>query len=93
MCEKGTPDGNNRQMGMEASWFRECFCLGITFVKKIDGRVTSTIYQQFLQKCVLPVINDIMGDGFIFQQDNCSVHNCSESCQNFFEERRISLLN
>ncbi len=64
----------------------------IALVKKIHGRVSSTLYQQFLQNYTLPVINDIMEDDFIFQQDNCSVH-VSESFQKFFEERRISLLN
>ena len=86
-------DRNNRQGGGGGIMFwGMLFSSGIVFVKKIDGRVTSTVYQQFLQKCALPVINDIMGDDFIFQQDNCSVH-VSESSQNFFEERGISLLN
>ena len=44
------------------------FCSKIIFVKKKDGRVTSTVYQQVLQKCGLPVISDIMGDDFIYNK-------------------------
>ena len=54
--------------------------------------LTSTVYQPFLQICDLPIIYDMIGDDFIFQQDNCSVH-VSESSQKLLEERRISLLN
>ena len=77
---------------MKASLSTECFFSSeITFVKKIDGRVTSTVYQQSFQNCALLVINDTMRDNFISQQDNCSVH-VSKSSQNFSEERGLSLV-
>ena len=68
------------------------FPSGKVFCETNNGRVTSTVYQQFPQNCALLVIYDMMRDDFIFEQDNCSVH-VSESSQNFFEERGVSLLN
>ena len=83
MLEKEKLDRNNRQGGGGGIMVWEMlFPSGIIFVKKVDGSLTSIVYQQFLQNCALPVIYDMMGDDFVIQQDNCSVH-VSGSSQSF----------
>ena len=50
------------------------FPAGQIFVKKMTGRVNSEAYIKMLKEYAIPVIRDILGEDFIVQQDNCSVH-------------------
>lgn len=65
---------------------------GELIVHRLDGRVNSSVYTKMLEKNVVPLLNSKYGEeGYIFQQDNCSVHVSKES-KNFFSRRKIKLL-
>jgi len=61
------------------------FSSGILCVKKITGKVTASSYQSLLSSFAVPLMFDLMGDDFLFQQDNCSVH-VARSTLDFLEE-------
>ena len=63
----------------------------IISVTRINGRITAKPYRSMVSSFALPAIFDLMGNCFILQQDNCSVH-VARSTLNFFEEKGIALL-
>lgn len=65
---------------------------GELIVHRLDGKVNSTVYTQMLDKNVIPLLKSKFGEqGYIFQQDKCSVHVSKEST-NYFNRRKIKLL-
>ena len=53
--------------------------------------MTADVYINLLKNKGLPFIKKCAGRGFIFQQDNCSIHVAKKS-KKYFEEAKISLL-
>ena len=43
-------------------------------VKRIEGIMDCAMYRDILEECLLPFANNIMVDGWQFQQDNDSKH-------------------
>lgn len=52
---------------------------------------TSESYLYNLEQYVLPAIRETVGDDFILQQDNCSVH-MSDLCLRYFHQKQIKVL-
>lgn len=64
---------------------------GTSPLAEITTRMDSEAYQGILQKSLLPHGSKIGGRGWIFQQDNASVH-VSNSSMAWFERKRLRLL-
>jgi transposase len=64
---------------------------GLTPLVKVDGRLNSILYQRLLTNYLLPVGNQIGGNGWVFQQDGASCHR-SRSTLGWFDRRNIELL-
>ena len=64
---------------------------GDIFLEEVNERMTADVYINLLKNKSLPFIIECAGKGFIFQQDNCSIHVAKKS-KKYFEEAKISLL-
>ena len=54
----------------------------------VSGRSNSDTYIKLLKDTAIPLMRDTLPDGFVLQQDNCSIH-VSKKC---FEDTGIELL-
>ena len=57
----------------------------------LDGKQNSQAYQKTLETHLLPKAKDLSGDGYIFQQDNASMH-CSNSTKGWLKQNNINVL-
>ena len=64
---------------------------GTTAIAFIDGTVNSLKYQEILKQYLLPSINAIVGQDWVFQQDNATPHT-SKSTKAWFAEHGISVM-
>lgn len=64
---------------------------GKTEIAFIQGTMNSQGYQSVLEQFLLPVADEISGDGWVFQQDNAAVHT-SRSTAQWFEDKHIQVL-
>ena len=60
-------------------------------VKKVTGKIKSDEYIETLREEAIPIIRDLIGDDFVLQQDNCSVHVLSKTLE-FLEGAAIEVL-
>ena len=67
------------------------FSTGHIFVKTVSGQITSDAYIKLMKDTAVPLRKDILPDGFVLRQENCSIH-VSKKSLDFFEETRIELL-
>ena len=67
------------------------FSTGHNFVKTVSGRIKSGTYSNLMKDTAILLMRDIFPDGFVLQQDNCSIH-VSKKNWTFFEEMGIQLL-
>ena len=67
------------------------FSSGTVYLKKITGSQNSETYEDLISTYAVPHILNELGDNYIFQQDNCSIH-VSKKMQNFFRDHNISIL-
>ena len=67
------------------------FSTGHIFVKTVSGRITSDAYIKLVEDTAFPLMRDLLPDGFVLQQDNCSIHNSKKSLD-CFEETGIEFL-
>ena len=63
----------------------------ILFVKTVTGRINSDNYIKLMKITAIPLMSEILPDGFVLQQDNCSTH-VSKKILAIFEETGIELL-
>jgi hypothetical protein len=64
---------------------------GKIFLQTLEGRQNSTKYKDLLTQIVVPQIVEEMGEDYVFQQDNCSIH-VSRMMKTFFQETGLALL-
>jgi transposase len=64
---------------------------GEIFLHMLEGRQNSGTYKALMEDVAVPAIMARMGDDFVFQQDNCSIH-VSSMMRDFFEDEGIRLL-
>lgn len=57
----------------------------------LDGRTNSTKYCDVLQHYLLPVVDDIYGEKWIFQQDFCALHQSNYTKQ-WFEANYVAVM-
>ena len=50
------------------------FSTGHIFVKTVSGRINSDTYINLMKDTAITLMRDILPDGFVLQQDNCSTH-------------------
>ena len=67
------------------------FSTGHIFVKTVSGRINSDTYNNLMKDTAIPLKRDILPDGFVLQQDNCSIRVLKKSLD-FFEETGIEPL-
>ena len=67
------------------------FSTGHIFIKTVSGPINSDTYINLMQDTAILLMRDILHDGFVLQQDNCSIH-VSKKRLDFFEETGIELL-
>ena len=67
------------------------FLIGHIFVKTVCGRMNSDTYIKLMKDTAIPVKRDILPDGFVLQQNNCSIH-VSKKNLDPFKETGIELL-
>ena len=65
------------------------FSTGEIFVKTVSDRINSDIYIKLIKNTAIPLMRDILSDGFVLQQDNCSIH-VSKKSLNFVRRRELS---
>ena len=59
--------------------------------KRFPGRINSDTYIKLMKDTAIRLMRDILLDGFVLQQDNCSIH-VSKNVWTIFEETGIELL-
>jgi hypothetical protein len=64
---------------------------GTTELAEVPTRMNSEGYQEILEETLLPSAQRISKRGWIFQQDNASIH-ASNSTAAFFEKKRMRVL-
>ena len=47
---------------------------GHVFVKTVSGRINSDTYNELMKNTAIPLMKDILPDGFVLKQDKCSIH-------------------
>ena len=67
------------------------FSIGHIFVKMEPGRINSDTYNNLMKDTTIPLKRNILPDGFVLQQDNCSILVFKKSLD-FFEETGIEPL-
>ena len=65
---------NKRQMGGGVMVWGMIFANGNIWLEWLKGRQNSESYKQLLDEKTLPRIRREMGNDFVLQQDNCSIH-------------------
>ena len=65
---------NKRQIGGEVMVWGMIFANGKIWLEWLKGRQNSKSYKQLLDEKALPRIRREMGNDFVLQQDNCSIH-------------------
>ena len=64
---------------------------GEKFLKKVTGKMKSDQFIKTLREYAIPIVRDLIGDDFVLQQDNCSVHVSSKTLE-FLEGAGIDVL-
>ena len=64
---------------------------GKLFVKRLVGNQKSSDYKNLMSSYAVPLIRESMGNNFILQQDNCTIH-VSKEMKDFFQKENIKLL-
>lgn len=65
---------------------------GEIIIQRLEGSVNSRIYTEMLDSNVTPFLISRFGEGgFIFQQDNCSIHTSKET-KNYLNTKNFNLL-
>jgi hypothetical protein len=64
---------------------------GQIFLRRIHGRQNSAGYKVLMRDYAVPIIRRRLPEGFIFQQDKCSIH-VSREMYEYFDEHAIDLL-
>ena len=64
---------------------------GVGSLVKLEGRLDSTAYQQVLEKHMLTDVAALIGDDFVFQQDNVPIH-MSRSTRQWLRQHDVTLL-
>ena len=67
------------------------FSTGHIFVKTVSGRINSDTYIKLMKDTAIPLMRDILADGFDLQQDNGSIHGSKKNFD-FFKVTEIELL-
>ena len=67
------------------------FSTGHIFVKTASGRINSDTYIKLMKDTAIPIMRDILPNGFVLQQDNGSIH-VSKKSLDFFEGTGIEVL-
>lgn len=57
----------------------------------INGRFTAQVYVNMMENVMLPAVNVLYPDGFVYQQDNCPVHTAHIS-QQWLRDHNIEVL-
>ena len=58
---------------------------------KLEGRLDSTAYRQVLEEHMLTDAAALIGDDFVFQQDNAPIHTC-RSTRQWLRQHDVTLL-
>lgn len=64
---------------------------GTTNLCKISTRMNSRAYLDLLEDSLIPFVEDVMEDDFVFQQDNAAIHVSRES-KEWFKDKDIEVL-
>ena len=64
---------------------------GVGSLVKLEGRLDSTAYQQVLEEHMLTYAAALIGDDFVFQQDNIPIHT-SWSTRQWLRQHEVRLL-
>ena len=64
---------------------------GLGSLVKLEGRLDSTAYQQVLEEHMLTDAAALIGDNFVFQQDNAPIHT-SRSTRQWLRQHDVTLL-
>lgn len=64
---------------------------GVTSLATLNGRQDSFDYQETLINHLLPFADSLHKDGYVFQQDNASIH-ASQATKEFLSELNISVM-
>ena len=64
---------------------------GLGSLVKLEGRLDSTAYQQVLEEHMLTDAAALIGDDFVFQQDNVPIHT-SQSTRQWLRQHDVTLL-
>ena len=68
-----------------------CFGMGGLRLEITEGRMDAEKYKTLLEQQLLPYVNDLGGEGYIFQQDNAPIHTSTATLQ-WLRANRINLL-
>jgi len=83
---------DRRQMGGGSIMFWGMIMYtGDIYVKKVVGNMRSIQYRDLLSDYAVPTMKQKLGQNFLFQQDNCSVHT-STLLKTFFKKEHINTL-
>ena len=64
-----------------------CFCYAsVGTLVKIEGKMRKEDYHRILQRSAIPSGIDLIGEGFVFQQDNVPKHT-SKLCTNYLRSK------